>query len=245
MSSRLATECRSTPTPRSQARPNNRSAGRSRSLAGLDPDRPVVPDRPLRVVRDLPHVAIRIGKGTGCAAPVGVSGRSHDGAARPLGLSKDRVNLLWRADVVSQLDPRGAVTTERGPQAEDHPAGLEEADVVVRLLRAAPAELLVERPCARQVGDAESHETDALLHARRIADTGPESLLTCAYADGVESGHITGGRPWVESATLRSPRTIRSGRRSFTRRLSDGSSRTGAGHSPICSPPLVTRTRSA
>jgi hypothetical protein len=50
-----------------------------------------------------------------------------------------------RSDVVGELDAGRAVTAERCPQPEDHAAGLEEAHLVVELLRAAPAHRLVEQ----------------------------------------------------------------------------------------------------
>ena len=70
---------------------------------------------------------------------------------------------------MGELDARRAVAAERGPEAEGHPAGLEEADLVVGLLGAAPAERLVEGAGAGEVGHAEGHQTDALVHGDTIA----------------------------------------------------------------------------
>ena len=50
------------------------------------------------------------------------------------------------------------------PEAENHPAGLEEADLVVRLPSAAPSERLVKAARTGEIGDAERHEADALFH---------------------------------------------------------------------------------
>jgi hypothetical protein len=47
---------------------------------------------------------------------------------------------------------------------------LEEADLIVRLLRTAPAECLVKRPGSGKVRDTQRHEADPLLHTASIAD---------------------------------------------------------------------------
>src|SRR5215468_6083415 len=56
------------------------------------------------------------------------------------------------------------MTTERGPQPEDHAAGLEEAHLVVRLLGLAPAHRLIKRPSSPQIRHAQSDKTDSLFH---------------------------------------------------------------------------------
>jgi hypothetical protein len=53
-----------------------------------DTDGPVVGDGPARVVRDFPHVAIRVGEGSGHAAPLGACRRPHDLPAGLVGLGK-------------------------------------------------------------------------------------------------------------------------------------------------------------
>ena len=63
-----------------------------------------------------------------------------------------------------ELDPRRPAASERGPQSEDHPASLEEHDLVIGLLRAAPSKGLIERPGAGEIFDPKRHQTDALLH---------------------------------------------------------------------------------
>jgi len=57
---------------------------------------------------------------------------------------------------VRELDSGGAVAAERGPQSEDHPSGLEEANLVVGLLGPAPAERLVKGAGPRELGDVEN-----------------------------------------------------------------------------------------
>ena len=52
------------------------------------------------------------------------------------------------------------------PERDDHPAGLEEDDVVVGLGVRHPAERLVERTGTREVGDPERDEAEPLLHQR-------------------------------------------------------------------------------
>jgi hypothetical protein len=76
---------------------------------------------------------------------------------------------------VGGLDPESAVTAERRPQAEDHPAGLEEADLIIGLLGAAPAERLVERPGSVKIGDAKRHQADALIYAEIIVNAAGSS----------------------------------------------------------------------
>ena len=45
---------------------------------------------------------------------------------------------------MGQLDPWGAMATQRSPQPKDHPARLKERNLVVGLLRATPSQRLVE-----------------------------------------------------------------------------------------------------
>jgi hypothetical protein len=56
------------------------------------------------------------------------------------------------------------MASQRRPQPEDHSARLEEGDLIVRLLGAAPTERLVERQSATEIADAERDETDPLFH---------------------------------------------------------------------------------
>ncbi len=71
---------------------------------------------------------------------------------------------------MGELDPGSAVTAERRPQAEDHPAGLKEADLIVGLPGATPAERLIEGTGPGEIGDAKGHKADALVHAQIIPD---------------------------------------------------------------------------
>jgi Bacterial protein of unknown function (DUF899) len=86
------------------------------------------------------------------------------------GVTVDESAAPSEYNVVGELDPRSAVTPERRPQAEDHPPSLKEADLIVGLLRAVPAERLVERTGSGQIGDAKRHKADALVHAKSLAD---------------------------------------------------------------------------
>ena len=121
-------------------------------------------------MRDLPYVAVGIGEGAGRTAPLRKRGWAKHGATRLLGIGQDGADLLGRADVVGELDAGSTVTTERCPQAEDHPPGLKEADLIVRLRCVVPAERLIERTGSGKIGDAKRHEADALLHPEIIAD---------------------------------------------------------------------------
>jgi hypothetical protein len=119
-------------------------------------------------VRDLPDIPLRVGECTRCATPEGLLGRALDRAAGALRLRQNFGHLLRRADVVGELDPWCAVTAELGPQAEHHAASLEEADVVIWLLGARPAERLVERAGAGEVSYPKRDKTDPLLQAIAI-----------------------------------------------------------------------------
>jgi hypothetical protein len=60
------------------------------------------------------------------------------------------------------------VTTEGGPQAEDHSARLKKGDFLIGLLSAAPSHSFVEAPCLGQIGNAESHHGDPLFHRTQV-----------------------------------------------------------------------------
>src|SRR5262249_4625102 len=92
-----------------------------------------------------------------------------DRATGALGLDQHCLDLVWRPDVVGQLDSRRTVTAERGPEAKYHRARLEEADLVARLLGAGPTQGLVEGPRASKVCDAKRDKADALFHVHSIA----------------------------------------------------------------------------
>lgn len=73
-------------------------------------------------------------------------------------------DFLRGSNIVSELDARRAMTSERGPKPEHHPTGLEEANLVVGLLGTSPAKGLVEGASSTEVGYAKRYETDPLLH---------------------------------------------------------------------------------
>ena len=62
--------------------------------------RSVVPQRPIRIVGDLPHISIRIGKCPGIATPDCLVARPHNLSARAFGLGEKGVDLMRRPDVV-------------------------------------------------------------------------------------------------------------------------------------------------
>jgi len=119
-------------------------------------------------VSHFPHVPVRISESSGGTAPVGTTSGADDCAAGLLRLSQNAIHLLGRTDVVRQLDARCSVPAESCPEPEHHPARLEEADLSIWLLSAAPTERLVEPASPRQIGDAQGHEAYALLHSMRI-----------------------------------------------------------------------------
>src|SRR5688500_18152847 len=129
-----------------------------------DPDGSVVGDGPARVVRDFPHVAIRVGEGSRHAAPLGACRRPHDLPAGLLGLGKYYRNLFGGSNILREFDTGCAVAPERSPEPPHHATSLEEADLLVRLLCAAPAHRLIKGSGPGQIADAKGYQTDALLH---------------------------------------------------------------------------------
>ena len=142
------------------------------AVAALDVNGPVIAQGPAGIVSDLPHVAVGIGECSGCAARLRDRRRTDDGPARALRLRQNFAHFAWRADVVGEFDAGCSVAAESGLQAEKHPSGLEEANLVVRLLRPAPAERFVEGAGPGQVVNSEGHQTDALIHGAIIAPRG-------------------------------------------------------------------------
>jgi hypothetical protein len=65
---------------------------------------------------------------------------------------------------VSKFDAGRAMTAEGCPEPEHHPACLEEDDLLVRLLGAAPAQSLIEGAGPGEVSHTERDEADSLLH---------------------------------------------------------------------------------
>src|SRR5215213_9881926 len=104
-----------------------------------DADGPVVGDRPARVVRDFPHVAIGVGEGSGHAAPLGACRRPHDLPAGLLSLGKYCSDLFWGSNIVRKLYAGCAMAPKCRPEPQNHAASLEEADLLVRLLCAVTA----------------------------------------------------------------------------------------------------------
>src|SRR6202521_6441209 len=97
-----------------------------------------------------------------------------------------------------QFDSGRSVTTERGPQPEDHSAGLIEGDLIVRLLGTRPAKRLVKGAGAGQVPDAERHHGDALFHLPSMAwrESLPASgLIAVAVAARAPASGAVAGLP--------------------------------------------------
>jgi hypothetical protein len=61
------------------------------------------------------------------------------------------------------------MSAKRCPQPENHPAGLEEHDLIVGLQGTAPTESLVERSGPRQVLYTQGNKADPLFHARTLS----------------------------------------------------------------------------
>jgi hypothetical protein len=70
---------------------------------------------------------------------------------------------------MGQLDSGGTVAAERGPQSEDHAAGLVERHLIVGLLSAGPAECLVEGSRSAKVPNPKRDHRDPLFHLPSMA----------------------------------------------------------------------------
>jgi GrpB-like predicted nucleotidyltransferase (UPF0157 family) len=174
------------PSRRTVAAPHtrirNRDAVRQATDRRLDRDRAVVAQGPPGVVGYLPHVAVGIGERSRGTAPLRPSRGTHDGATRLLRLAQRGGDLFGRSDVVGQFDAWRTVAAECGPKTEDHAARLKEADLVIWLLRPAPAESLVERTGSGQVSDTERDQADPLIHEESMTDrgdSGARSAIRC------------------------------------------------------------------
>src|SRR5688500_8173538 len=73
------------------------------------------------------------------------------------------------SNILREFDTGCAVAPERSPEPQDHATSLEEADLLVRLLCAAPPHRLIKGSGPGQIADAKGYQTDALLHLASIA----------------------------------------------------------------------------
>src|SRR5689334_20096632 len=197
---------------RTHMRPDAPSADRgaaSRIRPELHPA--VLGDRPVRVVGDLPGMAVGVEEDGAVAAPERLGWLAPDPRSGSPGLRRDLVDLLAGADVDGEGDaaPSGAVLDAAVlgqplavPERNDPLAGLEEDDVVLGGGVGCPAERLVELPRPRQVGDSERNQVDPLLH-RPNAPTSGLSATGCEPA----------GRSRGRAGSRRRPRTLPPARR--------------------------------
>ena len=127
----------------------------------------VVRDRPVRVVGDLPRVAVRVHEHAAVAAPEGLAGLARNRRAGRACLLDHAVDLRRRARVVGQRDAAPAARVLHAgvlgqlvapPERDDHAAGLEEHHVVGRRRVRRPAERLVELSRAREIAHAEGDQ---------------------------------------------------------------------------------------
>lgn len=149
--------------------PGARGITKAGTEPGLDLDRSVVVEGPVWVVGNLPHVTIGIGKRPCRAAPISAARRTNNAATGPLCILEQRLDLFGGTNVMRQLNAGSPVPAERRPETEDHPASLEETDLVIGLICSRPSKRLIEAARPGQVADAESHTADALFHAKSIS----------------------------------------------------------------------------
>src|SRR5436853_5988078 len=127
----------------------------------------------MRVVGDLPRVAVGIDEDAAVPAPEGLGRLASDRRPGGTGLLDHLVDLGWGSKVERERRPAPAAGVLDAavlrqpcsvPERDHHVAGLKEDDVVlwggVRL----PAQGFIEGAGALEIGDAEGDEADALLH---------------------------------------------------------------------------------
>src|SRR5262249_50308414 len=151
-------------------------------------DPAVLGDRPVGVVGDLPGMPVGVDEDAAVAPPERLGSLAGDAGARGARLVEDRVDLRRRVEVEGEGDaaPASVVLPDPAvlrkllpaPEREDHVAGLEEDDIVVRSRSGPPADGFVEATGATQVGDTEGDQVDALLHAAIV----PSSPVTAPMA---------------------------------------------------------------
>src|SRR5262245_30616132 len=132
--------------------------------ASGQPDAAVGVDPPVRVVGDLPGVAIGVEEDRAVAAPEGLGRLATDRRAGGAGLLDRGVDRIRRADVERQRDAAPAATildaavlgkSGAVPERDDHATGLEKDDIVAGLGARRPAERLVEAARPAQIRHAE------------------------------------------------------------------------------------------
>ena len=149
----------------------------------------------MRVVGDLPGMALGIDEDRRIAAPERLAGLARDLRAGRAGLLDHLVDLGGRAGVVGERDPAPAAAVGDSavvgepltvPERDDHAAGLEERDVVAGGGSGRPAEGLVERPRPVEVADAERDEAEALVHSDLLALAARALVLRAIAQEALE-----------------------------------------------------------
>src|SRR5262249_59761201 len=117
------------------------------------------------------------------------------------------------APAAAVLDARVLRQLAAPPERDDHAAGLEEDDVVLRRRPGYPAERLVEAPRTPEVAHAEGDEAHPLIHAGIFIRRRTSALRACTRRP--PSRRRARGRPTPASAGLcrrprRRPRRSRS-----------------------------------
>src|ERR1041385_3373285 len=144
------------PAGAARRRPGRKSGGQRHA--------PVRVKRPVRVVRHLPGVSVRVYEHGRVAAPEGLPRLASDRPAGGARLLDHLVHLGGRAHVVGQRHPapaapplNAAVISQARPvpQRETAARQLEKPPVVAPGPAAAPADPFIERACSRQVARSE------------------------------------------------------------------------------------------
>src|SRR5581483_172344 len=145
------------------------------ALLRLERNSPVGAHGPERIVGDLPNMSVGIAKITGVAAPEGLVRRLENICAMGLQAIEDSVNFGFTSRVVGKGGAAVGGKVSRGdteivghirmrPQRQYEAAQIEENHAGRARFRFPSKRLFVKPHGARQIGDAEGDQTDALLH---------------------------------------------------------------------------------
>jgi ribosomal protein S18 acetylase RimI-like enzyme len=104
---------------------------------------------------------------------------------------------------VGQLNSRGTVATEGGPQPKDHSAGLEETHFVIGLLGTGPTKGFVEGTSPGEIGDSKGHQADALLHVPIMPNIW--TAVPVGVPRGTHAIAVGAGRRWLQSQNVSAP----------------------------------------
>jgi hypothetical protein len=144
-----------------------------------EPDRPILIERPARVIGDFPWVSIGIDEDGGVPAPKGLACFAGDRGSGRSCLLDHRVDLAGRGDVVSERHTTPPATVRHAavlgelrtiPERDNEAVRLEEDDIGRGLCSRPPPKRLIERSRPRDVAYTQGDEGQPLIDTRMIPD---------------------------------------------------------------------------